>query len=127
MPFPHPRENPTMLKARALLFCLCLLSLLTPTFADDAKPAPDANGDFTIGPPYAIDPDLTDKGNPKGKSFQFAMKLADSKIFPGNDKTRDAKKPVRTERKILVYVPAAYKDGDKAPILVTLDGPSHFQ
>src|SRR6478735_3505615 len=110
MPFPRPRENPTMLKARALLCSVCLL-LSSTAFADDAKPAPDANGDFTIGPPYAMDPDLTDKGNPKGKSFQFAMKLADSKIFPGNDKTLDAKKPVRTERKIFVYVPAAYKDG----------------
>jgi enterochelin esterase-like enzyme len=54
------------------------------------------------------------------------MRLADSQIFPGDDKTLDPKKPVRTERKIFVYVPAAYKDGTKAPILVMHDGPSRL-
>ncbi len=39
------------------------------------------------------------------------MRLADSKIFPGNDRTLDPRKPVREQRKIFVYVPAAYKDG----------------
>ncbi len=44
------------------------------------------------------------------------MKLADSKIFRGDDKTlQPDKKPVRTERKIVVYVPAAYRDGTAAP------------
>lgn len=85
-----------------------------------------ANGHFVIGPDFKVDPDLTDKGNPKGKAFEFTMKLADSKIFKGNDETLDPKKPVRSERKIFVYVPAGYKDGVKAPILVTFDGPSHF-
>ena len=84
------------------------------------------NGDFVIGPDYRIDPDLTDKGNPKGKSFEFSMRLADSNIFKGDDSTLDPKKPVREQRKIFVYVPAAYKDGSKAPILVTLDGPSRL-
>jgi enterochelin esterase family protein len=87
----------------------------------------DTNGDIVIGPDYKIDPDLTDQGNPKGKKFEFAMKLADSKIFKGDDKTLDARKRVRKERKIWVYVPAAYKDGTKAPILVTLDGPSQLK
>lgn len=88
------------------------------------NPGPEGNGRYVIGPDYQTDPDLTDRGNPKGKEFQFTMKLADSKIFPGTDTTLDAKKKVRTERKIFVYVPAAYRDGTKAPILVTLDGPS---
>lgn len=84
------------------------------------------DGDVMIGPTYHIDPDLTDKGNPKGKFFEFSMRLADSKIFRGDDATLDPKKPVRKERKIFVYVPASYKDGTKAPVLVTLDGPSHL-
>lgn len=84
------------------------------------------NGNVVIGPEYEIDPDLTDKGNPKGKQFEFSMSLAESKIFPGTDKTLDSRKEVRETRKIFVYVPAAYKDGDKAPILVTLDGPSRL-
>src|SRR5262249_9819794 len=54
------------------------------------------------------------------------MRLADSKILRGDDSTLDATKPVRTERKIFVYVPAAYKDGTKAPLLVTLDGPGRL-
>jgi enterochelin esterase-like enzyme len=90
------------------------------------NPGREGNGDFVIGPEYKIDPDLTDRGNPKGKAFEFSMRLADSKIFPGDDRTLDPKKPVREQRKIFVYVPAAYKDGVKAPILVTLDGPSRL-
>jgi len=92
----------------------------------DEKPGPDVNGDIVVGPDYKIDPDLTDKGNPKGKQFEFSMPLADSKIFPGNDATLDPKKEVRNTRKIFVYIPAAYKDGTKAPLLVTLDGPSNL-
>jgi enterochelin esterase-like enzyme len=100
--------------------------------ADDKyteQPGMEGNGNHVIGPEYKIDPDLTDRGNPKGKSFEFSMKLADSKIFPGTDSTLDARKrmKVREQRKIFVYVPAAYKDGTKAPILVTLDGPSHLK
>lgn len=90
------------------------------------KPGTEGNGNVVIGPDYKVDPDLTDKGNPKGKSFEFSMRLADSKIFRGDDATLDPKKPVRKERKIFVYVPAAYKDGTKAPLLVTLDGPSNM-
>ena len=89
-------------------------------------PGPEGNGNIVIGPDYTTDPDLTDRGNPKGRFFQFAMPLADSKIFRGTDSTLDSQKPVRKERKIFVYVPAAYKDGTKAPILVMHDGPSNL-
>ncbi|MCY2984290.1 MAG: alpha/beta hydrolase-fold protein [Planctomycetota bacterium] len=98
-------------------------------FADDTrveKPSENGNGNFVIGPDYALAPELKDQGNPKGKEFQFKMSLAESKIFPGNDLTLDPKKPVRKERKITVYVPAAYNDGTKAPILVMHDGPSNL-
>ena len=46
-------------------------------------PGTEGNGNVSIGPEYKVDPDLTDRGNPKGKSFEFTMRLADSKIFPG--------------------------------------------
>jgi len=111
---------------RLNLLSLVLLSLSTCVALADEKPGPDVNGDIVIGPDYKIDPDLTDKGNPKGKQFEFSMPLADSKIFPGTDTTLDPKKEVRKTRKIFVYVPAAYKDGTKAPVLVTLDGPSNL-
>jgi len=91
------------------------------------NPGNEGNGDHKIGPDYKIDPDLTDQGNPKGKYFEFSMRLADSKIFQGNDPTLDPTKPVRTERKIFVYVPAAYKDGTEAPVLVMHDGPSRLE
>lgn len=91
-----------------------------------AQAKPVASGDVVIGPEYAVDPDLTDQGKPKGKSFQFSMPLAASKIFKGDDRTLDPKKPVRTERKISVYVPAAYRDGTKAPLLISFDGPSNL-
>jgi len=100
--------------------------LFAGTAAAQEKPGADGNGDVVIGPEYTVDPDLKDKGNPKGQSFEFSMTLADSKIFRGDDTTLEAKKAVRKQRKIFVYVPAAYKDGAKAPILVSFDGPSHM-
>lgn len=113
------------------VFSLCIFSSIAHGFviADDGyaeKPGTDGNGNFTIGPDYKIDPDLTDKGNPRGKAFEFSMPLADSKIYRGDDSTLDPRKPVRRERKIFVYVPAAYQDGTKAPILVMHDGPSRL-
>ena len=96
--------------------------------ADRENPGDDGDGSFTIGPEYKIDPDLTDRGNPKGKSFEFTMRLADSKVFRGEDPTLEPqRKAVRTERKIFVYVPAAYKDGTKAPVLVIHDGPGQLK
>ena len=90
------------------------------------NPGTEGNGYFVIGPDYTIDTDLTDRGNPKGKYFEFSMRLADSEIFRGDDPTLEPRKTVREERKIFVYVPAAYKDGTEAPILVTHDGPSRL-
>jgi enterochelin esterase-like enzyme len=91
------------------------------------SPGKEGNGDFRIGPEYKTDPDLTDRGKPKGKSFEFSMPLAGSKIFKGDDTTLTPdRKPVRKERRIFVYVPAAYKDGTKAPILIIHDGPGQL-
>lgn len=114
---------------------LLLISLMMLRFLDAADPVVDApaeistniqNGNFFVGPEYSIDPDLTDRGNPKGKSYEFSMPLSESKIFRGDDTTLDPSKTVRSERKIFVYIPDSYVDGTKAPILVTLDGPSRF-
>ncbi len=114
------------------LAAVCLCGLLAPigcaigTYTE--KPGTEGDGSFTIGPTYQGDPDLTDKGNPKGRQFEFTLRLADSEIFKGDDTTLEpAKKAVRTERKIFVYVPAAYKDGTQAPVLVTHDGPSQLK
>jgi len=85
------------------------------------------NGNFKIGPDYKLDPDLKNQGNPKGMNFQFSMLLKESKIFSGDDKTLDLKnKKVRKERKIFVYIPNSYQDGDEASIMVMHDGPSRL-
>ena len=120
------------LPLRVLLSLVALVGLAAHTArAVDAfteNPGSDGDGEFTIGPDYTTDKDLTDLGNPKGKSFEFTMKLADSKVFRGDDKTLEPdKKPVRTERKISVYVPAAYKDGTAAPFLIIHDGPGQLK
>ncbi|MFN7875054.1 MAG: alpha/beta hydrolase [Pirellula sp.] len=90
------------------------------------NPGTEGNGNYEVGPEFKKDKDLMDQGNPKGKLFEFKMRLADSKIFKGDDSTLDPRKDVRKERKIFVYIPAAYKDGTKAPILVMHDGPSQL-
>jgi iron(III)-enterobactin esterase len=113
------------------LFSISLIAALSgsPVAAEEYEEHPGGagNGDYTVGPDYEIDPELTDRGNPKGDLFEFEMPLRDSKIFPGTDATLDRRKPVREVRKIFVYVPAAYQDGTKAPLLVTLDGPSRLE
>ena len=89
-----------------------------------AEPSRPSDGHHVVGPEYQIDPALTDQGKPKGRQFEFAMPLAQSRIFRGEDPTLEpAKKPVRTERRIFVYIPAAYQDGNAAPVLVVHDGP----
>lgn len=121
-----PFRAVSLLSSLLLIFSGLSLARAYPDDSNTQQSAADGNGDFVIGPDYELDPDLTDRGNPKGRSFEFSMALADSKIFRGDDSTLDPKKPVRKERTIFVYVPAAYQDGTKAPVLVTLDGPSNL-
>src|ERR1700752_2944112 len=102
---------------------LSTLALVFLLFAQD-KVSKEGNGDQVIGPDYTVDPDLKDNGNPKGQSFEFNMPLAESKIFPGTDSTLDPKR-VGKDRKIFVYIPAAYKDGTKAPLLMMFDAPGN--
>lgn len=89
-------------------------------------PGTEGDGDFELGPNYTTQPDLTDRGAPKGRSFQFSMTLADSEIFDGTDATLDDNKPINTRRTISVYVPAQYQDGTPAPVLVIQDGPGEL-
>jgi enterochelin esterase-like enzyme len=94
---------------------------------DREDPGKAGDGDYQVGPEYTTDPDLKDRGNPKGKSFEFSMALADSKIFRGDDSTlQPEKKPVRKTRRVYVYVPASYRDGAKAPVLIIHDGPGQL-
>lgn len=103
--------------------CLAMLSLLfilvQPNNASCQEP-------IIIGPDYEPDSLLTDLNNPKGTRFEFEMPLSVSKIFKGDDPILDPDQIVHENRKIYVYVPAAYKNGTNAPVMITLDGPIHF-
>src|SRR5688572_6770592 len=118
--------NSVRLAPLMVFLCLAGCATMQPRKYTE-NPGVEGDGHHTVGPEYKIDRDLTDLGNPKGKYFEFTMRLADSKIFRGDDKTLDPRrKPVRTERKISVYVPAAYKNGDAAPFLIIHDGPGQM-
>ena len=56
-----------------LLISLCGFALPS-SVADETyheNPGTAGNGNYTIGPEYTVDPDLTDRGNPKGKYFEL--------------------------------------------------------
>jgi enterochelin esterase-like enzyme len=89
-------------------------------------PGTMGDGNVMIMPPYGTQPDLTDKGNPKGKSFHFVMSSATSMFYRGDDPTLLAANMHTFMRAIDVYVPAAYKDGTPAPVLVIQDGPGEL-
>jgi iron(III)-enterobactin esterase len=85
----------------------------------------EGDGDIVIGPDYVKDPDLTDRGNKKGKRFSFSLSSQNSD-YKGTDATlskpwKPADKTVFT-RNITVYVPDQYQDGREAPILVIQEG-----
>lgn len=82
-------------------------------------PGSEGDGDSQVGPTYTTQSDLTDRGAPKGKEFQFTLT---SKIFDGKDPTV-TRKPVVLDRTISVYVPAQFKDSMPAPVVVIGDGP----
>lgn len=83
----------------------------------------EGDGTFTVGPDYTIDPDLTDKGVPQGKRFEFTIESKDSRLFRGEDTTLKPEHQHPFSRKIFVYVPASYKDGTAAPFMIVHDGP----
>ncbi|MEY3225696.1 MAG: hypothetical protein RLZZ536_315 [Planctomycetota bacterium] len=105
------------------VLCFVLAGLVSATAVATEPPG---NGNVVIGPEYQLDPTLTDQGKPQGRQFEFSLKLADSRIFPGTDSTLDPAKDVRKDRRIWVYIPAALKDVRNVPLLVTLDGPSQL-
>jgi enterochelin esterase-like enzyme len=89
-------------------------------------PGTTGDGDFMIMPPYGTQPDLTDKGNPKGKSFHFTMSSATSMFYKGDDPTLLAANMHTFTRAVDVYVPAAYQDGSPAALLTIQDGPGEL-
>jgi enterochelin esterase family protein len=91
-----------------------------PGGASGTDPGIEGDGDFTAGPTYSLASDLTMKGNPQGKTFSLSLPSANSKIFTGLDTTLTA--PTTFTRSINVYIPAKYKNGTPAPLMVVQDG-----
>jgi enterochelin esterase-like enzyme len=71
-----------------------------------------------VGPNYQTQPELTNQGKPRGKSFSVSVT---SKIFDGKDP--GIRSPINVTRTVQAYVPAQYKDGTPAPVLFIQDGP----
>jgi enterochelin esterase family protein len=95
----------------------------TPAAVD---PGNAGDGDFVIDT-FSMQPELTNRGAPMGRTFSFTMDSTKSTIFAGTDATLQAAKPRLLTRNIVVYVPARYVDGTAAPILVIQDGPGAGQ
>ena len=69
----------------SLVSLLSLLARATAAETYTENPGTNGDGNITVGPEYPTAPDLTDLGHPKGKFFEFKMRLADSKIFRCGD------------------------------------------
>ena len=61
-------------KSKLLSGCICclwlvpLVGLSSNTAFADEKPGTEGDGNLIVGPDYKIDPDLTDRGKPNGRT-----------------------------------------------------------
>lgn len=79
-----------------------------------ASAAP-GQSETTIGPDYHDAPETTAKpGVPQGTLHEFKLSSQDSRIYPGLTGGY--------VRQVCVYIPAGYKEGTPAPLLVAQDG-----
>jgi iron(III)-enterobactin esterase len=107
---------------------------------DGANAPVHADGNFILGPTHRRAPDMTiQSGMPRGTVYEFIMRSADSKLYPGIarqphtfgavDPDNPARLVVTTShaapytRRVMVYVPKQYVTGTVAPFIVGADGP----
>jgi iron(III)-enterobactin esterase len=110
---------------------------------DGSNPPANADGNFIIGPTHKPAPEMSARqGVPRGAVYEFTMKSADSRIYPGiardartfgtPDPTNPAKLIVTTShpapytRRVAVYVPKQYVPGTVAPFIIGADGPDPY-
>jgi hypothetical protein len=110
---------------------------------DGQNAAPDADGNFILGPTHAPAPETTVRASvPHGTVYEFTMQSVESRIYPGiardagtfgtPDPSDPAKLMVTTShpapytRHVAVYVPAQYVPGTAAPFIVGADGPDRL-
>ncbi|HEV2710305.1 MAG TPA: alpha/beta hydrolase-fold protein [Edaphobacter sp.] len=119
------------------------LGYVTAKDLPDGTNAPaNTDGNFIIGATHNPAPEMSvHTGVPQGTVYEFTMKSADSKIYPGiardantfgvPDPANPAKLVVTTSRpapytrRIAVYVPKQYVPGTAAPFIIGADGPDH--
>jgi enterochelin esterase family protein len=107
---------------------------------DGAVPPATADGNFILGPTHTPAPEATAQADvPHGTITTFTMTSAESRYYPGiareantfgePDPTEPTRMLVPTShpapwtRTVTVYVPAQYKYGTEAPLIVGADGP----
>lgn len=110
---------------------------------DGAVPPADADGNFIIGPTHHSAPEMTVQTNvPQGTIYNFIMRSADSKFYPGIARERGTfgtpdptnpsrlivttSRPAPYTRRVAVYVPKQYVPGTVAPFIVGADGPDRM-
>ena len=98
---------------------------LSPNFAVIyAGPAPTSSagdGSASVGPTYVTDANMNAQaGVPRGRWCTFVMAGADSNFYTGKDPLL-SKSYAPINRNVYVYVPANYKVGTVAPVLVEGD------
>src|SRR3954468_17261339 len=75
------------------------------------------DGNYSIGPDYTPCPEMTPRdGVPVGKVETFTLNAADSKFYPPT-----GLRGTNPTRKVTVYIPAQYKPGTPAPLIVSHD------
>lgn len=102
------------------------------------NPPVDSTGNYLIGPNYLPAPERNANDQvPKGKVMQFDIDSKDTKLLnpgiarkefgkvdPNNPKTLIVEThEIDYTRKITVYLPANYREGEVAPFMVCHDGP----
>jgi enterochelin esterase-like enzyme len=111
---------------------------------DGAVPDPKQDGNFILGPTHTPAPELKDSARAlDGTVVEFTVNSADSKYFPGIQRSEDfraaspdprnpsrllglATHPAPYVRKVAVYVPRGYVPGTEAPFIVGADGPDRL-
>jgi enterochelin esterase family protein len=106
---------------------------------DGTVPPVDVDGNFIIGPTHPPAPETVVNPNlPQGAVYNFTMKSADSKMYPGiardpgtfgtpdpNDPANlivTTSHPAPYTRRVGVYVPKQYVPGTAAPLIIGADG-----
>ena len=106
---------------------------------DGTVPPVNRNGNFILGPTHPAAAETTPGADvARGTVCSFTMRSEDSRIYPGvaqdagtfnridpqhPDRMLVQSHPAPYTRQVAVYVPAGYRSGEAAPLLVGADGP----